>query len=164
MKELTCERLRELLHYDPLTGVFTRLVRTSNRINVGDIADAKSADGHIQFWVDGKLHYGHRLAWFYMTGSCPPEIVDHEDTDPSNNRWLNLRDGSNGINQENHRVAFKKDFDAPLGVHWSKAKQKWVAQIGHEGKTKHLGYFDDPFVAHQAYLKAKRELHLGCTL
>lgn len=35
---LTAKKLRELLHYDPQTGLFTRLVQTSNRVKVGDTA------------------------------------------------------------------------------------------------------------------------------
>lgn len=35
MYTLTPERLRELLHYDPNTGVFVWTARTSNRVRVG---------------------------------------------------------------------------------------------------------------------------------
>ncbi len=46
--DLTAARLRELLHYDPATGVFTRKVRTSNRINIGDVAGTLRPDGYLK--------------------------------------------------------------------------------------------------------------------
>ena len=37
--------------------------------------------------------------------------------------------------------------------------QKWHAQIGVNGKVKHLGYFPTPELAHEAYCKGAHELH-----
>ena len=45
----------------------------------------------------------------------------------------------------------------PLGVCYHKRDQKFHATMQINGKTKHLGYFETPKEAHQAYLKAKRE-------
>jgi hypothetical protein len=51
-----------------------------------------------------------------------------------------------------------------LGVHWSTQKNTWKAEIKTHGKKRHLGFFGDKHEAHQAYLKAKREIHAGCTI
>jgi hypothetical protein len=47
--------LRELLHYDPDTGIFTRLVAVSN-VHVGDVA-GRTADtrGYVAIGVNGRL-------------------------------------------------------------------------------------------------------------
>jgi hypothetical protein len=41
------------------------------------------------------------------------------------------------------------------GYTWHKGHQKWVAKIGFNKKTIHLGYFDTEENAHAAYLAAK---------
>jgi hypothetical protein len=44
-------------------------------------------------------------------------------------------------------------------VSWYKRKQKWVAGIGINGKRLHLGYFDTPEEAYEAYVTASNKYH-----
>lgn len=166
-------RLLELLHYDPTTGVFTWRVdrrlgangKGALRAAAGDVAGGLDVDsGYWQIRIGRRLYRGHRLAWFYMTGQWPECQVDHRDTDRSNNRWLNLRDVPQPVNAQNLRRARIDSKTGLQGVQYHRKKAKFAARITMAGKKRVLGYFDDPNVAHQVYLKAKRQLHEGCTI
>ncbi len=60
--ELTAEQLRSILNYDPETGIFTRKVRTSTSVKVGDVAGWPSGDGYLQITVQSRKYLAHRLA------------------------------------------------------------------------------------------------------
>lgn len=158
---LTAARLRELLHYDPLTGVFTRRVRTSQNNRAGDVAGGVNKGGYVQISVDGKLYYGHRLAALYMTGEWVAE-VDHRYGVRNDNRWGELRIGDRSFNRQNLRSAMKTSITGLLGV--SPSFSKFEARICVNRKTHRLGRFDTPEAAHAAYIAAKRELHSACTI
>lgn len=103
--EITGERLKELLTYDPETGVFRWRVASSNRAPAGSIArNIDRATGYIRVNVDGRRYYAHRLAFLYMTGAFPPAEVDHINGDPSDNRWLNLRPATRSENERNKGI------------------------------------------------------------
>lgn len=165
----TAARLRELLHYEPLTGVFTRRVDVSHNARAGDRAGTvNKVHGYVLIGVDGTQYFGHCLAVLYMTGEWPDGDVDHKDTDRSNLVWLNLRDVTPTINAQNQRRArVDNESSGLLGV--TRIKTGWKAQIGlrdSSGKrrTKNLGHFDSKEQAHRVYVIAKRQLHAGCTL
>lgn len=164
--DLTAARLRQLLHYDQLTGVFTWLQRTSNRIKVGDVAGSIDSNRYRVIVIDGKHHGAHRLAWLYVNGVWPNGEIDHEDGCRDNNRWKNLRDGTKMFNLENQRGPHRDTTSGYLGVSWNTQRDKWKATIWDRsrGRQKHLGFFDDPKVAHEAYVAAKRLMHEGNTL
>lgn len=62
--ELTAEKLREELHYDPATGLFTWLKHGwANR--VGTVAGGLSDRGYVVIVIAGKLRKAHRLAWLW---------------------------------------------------------------------------------------------------
>lgn len=89
---LTQLRLKELLHYDPVTGHFTWIVANSNRAPAGTPAGRTgNSHGYCPIGIDGKRYRAHRLAWLYMTGEWPPEHIDHINGVRSDNRWHNLR-------------------------------------------------------------------------
>ena len=163
MREITAERLRELLEYDPETGIFRWLARPSNCVHIGDIAGSKTAKGYIELKADGIRFYAHRLAFVFMTGELPPEDTDHINGNKSDNRWANLRAVSRQVNMQNLRKANKNNQNGLLGV--KSRGNRFTATIMIDGKSKWLGTYDTPEEAHQMYLKTKRTLHSeGCAL
>ena len=161
---LTQSELKRIWGYNPITGIFTRLVRTNGRVNVGDVADFLRSDGYVQLQILRKKYLCHRLAWLYMTGNFPNDATDHLNGIRHDNRWVNLRDATNSINQQNQRRPKSNNKSGYLGVSWHTRAGKWRATIRLNGKSFHLGIFDDVHEAAERYLQKKRELHEGCTI
>lgn len=160
---LTADRARELLTYDPETGDFYWRQTMGHRGKAGKIAGAVRG-GYRIIGVEKLTYAAHRLAWLITFGSWPMAEIDHINGDPGDNRIANLRDVSRAENLQNQRVAQRRNKCGLLGVSFHKAREKWRAQIAINGKSQHLGYFDTPEEAHQAYVLKKRELHQACTL
>ena len=55
----------------------------------------------------------------------------------------------------------RKPPSAFRGVHWAKASNKWMAQIGHKGKMKYLGTFDVEVAAARAHDEARKKIQLS---
>ena len=82
--------------------MFTRLVgRRGRDTKAGDIAGYLKSDGYVTICVDGKAYLAHRLAYLYMEGTWPPDMIDHKNNCPSNNIRTNLRPATNSENQLN---------------------------------------------------------------
>jgi len=159
---LTQERLKELLRYDPQTGVFTWLVSPGNRVPAGAIAGGPMGGGRWHITVCGVLYLAHRLAWLWMTGAWPKLEIDHRNGVGSDNKWTNLREADRPLNMENLQCAHRDNGSGFLGV--SRKRGAFEAQIQINGKKQYLGTFPDPVSAHAAYLEAKRKFHPGCTI
>lgn len=156
---ITAKELRRLFVYNPNTGEFVRAVDAKRgKAKAGDRAGYVENTGYSAFWANGKKYLAHRLAWLYMPGDWPAGQIDHIDGDRLNNRFDNLRDVSNGENQQNVWSAKKHNSHGLLGV--SKSKNRFKAEIRANGIRRHIGTFDTPEEAHQAYLKAKAVLHI----
>ena len=161
MNELTAQRLRELLHYDPETGLLTRKTTRGGQ-PTGAIAGNVCTDGRVQVYIDGRNFKAHRLIWLWVTGQWPVNDVDHKDGIPSNNRWANLRDVPHAVNLQNRQRAPKHSSTGLLGV--TKNRGGFGAQIKINGKRVWLGTFDTPEEAHRVAIDHKRIHHKGNTL
>lgn len=164
MRGVTADRLRFLLDYDADSGIFTWRGRTSNRVKIGSIAGSRHGAGYVQINVDGSNFLAHRLAWLHAHGTWPKGTVDHINGDRTDNRLLNLRDVSQGVNNGNVRKLPRHNTSGLLGASWCAADERWAAHISVDGKSRFLGNFDTADDAHAAYLTAKRRLHAGCTI
>ncbi len=153
---ITAEELRNVLSYDPETGVFVWLVR-SGRCGAGSVAGSikkRRSSAHVRIHVFGTQYYAHRLAWLYMTGKWPELKIDHVNNDGTDNRFINLRLATSSQNGGNSRKP-NTNTSGIKGVRFEDGK--WRAQLCVEGMRLHIGLFNCPTAAHIAYCKAAKE-------
>lgn len=159
---LTAERLKEVLFYDPETGVFTWRVFRGGTAKVGTIAghcQRKERGGglYLSIRVDWKRYQAHRLAWLYMTGEWPSLHIDHIDNkDTLNNRWANLRLATplQSAQNRSHYPSNRSGFKGVVA-----RDNQWAAFIKIKGKQLYLGLFKTAELAHEAYCDAAKRLH-----
>jgi hypothetical protein len=133
-------QVKRLFWYCPEAGKFTRLVSAGTRGKAGDNAGSLSPDGYVRIMIKFKNYFAHRLAWLYMHGTWPVEMIDHTDRNKSNNRISNLRECTQSENL--HNVGLRANNSTGFkAVIWNKGAGKFVAQAYVNGKKRHLGYF-----------------------
>lgn len=161
---LTQERLKELLHYDPETGVFTRIKKILGGNLDGSVGvsltgrDYRKGEGYLRICIDYKSYRCHRLAWLYMTGEFPKNQLDHIDLNKKNNKWENLREATNSQNHMNMAKTYK-NTSGFKGVSWCKKAKKFRAHIKHNKKFIHIGLFDNAEAANDAVMERRKVLH-----
>jgi hypothetical protein len=158
-RPITQKRLKELMNYNPSTGVFLRKKR---RLWIGHRAGGKVRGGYIRIGVGGRSYQAHHLAWLYVYGKLPT-MIDHKNGDAGDNRISNLRIATGAQNAYNKR---RKDGHKRLkGTRFVFNSKKWVASIGKDCQSYYLGTFDTEEAAHAAYCAASKKLHgeFGCT-
>lgn len=154
MKKIPIDQLRSLVTYDDKTGS----VKWISGQRVGREAGCRLSGGYRIIGICGTLILARRVAWALFHGEWPVSQIDHANGDPSDNRLCNLRPSTQVENRQNSRR--RNDASSGFkGVVWSKDHNKWRAYIGPRGKVKHLGYFDDPAVAHAAYTASAAEMY-----
>ena len=138
------EELAKRVNYNPETGEFTWKSSNSNKVKIGDKAGSVCrVRGYL--YIGCKLDcgkrraiLGHRLAW-YMYHRDLAYQIDHIDGDKINNSISNLRVCTQEQNTKNCSLS-SRNKSGYKGV--SKGyKGKWIAYIGLDSKTKHLGTF-----------------------
>lgn len=150
---LTQNELKQLVHYEPSTGVFTWLQKKPQgryKENLGWL-DSK---GYIEICIAQKRLKAHRWAWFYVYGELPGQI-DHINEIKTDNRLCNLRVVTTKQNHEN-RGAQKNNTSGFKGV--TRFQNKWRAQIMHNRKNFYLGVYETAEQASNAYKQKAQEL------
>lgn len=112
------------------------------------LAQVRKPDG-----TETKL-YMHILLARYPKG----EKVDHRNHNGLDNRQRNFRPSGRKGNQANTRSR-RGSSSAFKGVSWDKSRNKWIATIKCDDRSKTLGRFDDEFAAARVYDAKAVELH-----
>lgn len=155
VKLLTAEIARELLDYDPETGIVTRKV-SGHYWRVGKAIGTPTKKGYLHAWIYDTTYQLHRIAWLIVHGRWPAEQLDHINGVRNDNRLVNLRECTNAENRQNIRLSGYGQ-SGHLGV--SPHGDGWAVNITLNGKRQYLGYFEDKEVARDVYLKAKLLTH-----
>ena len=151
---ITQKRLKEVLDYNPDTGLFLWIRPGSGRV-VGDEAGTYDANGYIKIGIDREYYYAHRLAILYTDGYLPELTVDHKDRIPWHNWRDNLREASMQC-QSRNRGMNSRNTTGVKGVTWSERDKRWYAHIAVDGKLSYLGIFDNLLEAVYARFAAEQ--------
>jgi hypothetical protein len=167
----TAEEVRQLLDYDPSTGVLLWKERPESHFRGG--ANSASAyasmwnsrhagkkagchkDGYISIGINRRVLKAHRVIWLMVHGEWPDGEIDHINHIRDDNRLENLRVVTRRDNQLNHPLR-SNNTSGRVGVRRCKKTNKWVASIGTGPTYEHLGMFVDFDDASAAREKAER--------
>jgi len=157
MIELSFQRLRELLTYDSISGLFKWVKPTKYHPRLKNGIAGGISTGYVLIKIDGRKYRAHRLAWLYVHREWPAGGLDHINGCPLDNRISNLRIATNPQNQANRRRDRGKD--TPKGVRRLPGG-RFAARISVDKKLHHIGVFDTAEDAQSAYMDAAKK-HYG---
>ena len=153
--ELTQDQLRKVLYYNRATGDFHWRFGTKNR-EPWRRAGTRTGAGYEVIHVGGKLHYAHRLAVLYTTGSFPSAHTDHKNGSRAQNAVDNLRPLTASLNGHNRQGANRNSLSGVLGV--QRRGNRYRARIMVARKGVFLGSFLTEAEAIHAVQTAKAQL------
>lgn len=174
--EITPDLVRELLHYDPDTGVLTWRFRPAKYFSAKRHAAAWNAryanrtagailrsDKHayerisVHVSINGvsKSFCAHRLAWMHFYKTDAPKMIDHINRNALDNRISNLRPASYQVNT-NNKTKPTNNTSGVVGVHLDRGR--WVASccVG-GGKRQFVGSFTTKMEAACAIAQFRQE-------
>ena len=143
---LTQSALKEMLSYDPKTGLFRWLSTRSGIKADGAAGYINPKTNYCVITVKNNTFKAHRLAWLYVYGEWPINDIDHINQNGSDNRIENLRDVNRIENGRNHSLS-RTNTSGITGVCWNTRTKIWHANIRIGSRNIHLGTYHDKFEA-----------------
>lgn len=155
-QKVSAVEARELLDYDPTTGVLRWRRHMNPRARAGKEAGVIQDGRYRRIGIRGRYYMAHRLAWLIVTGEWPAHEVDHINGSCADNRWSNLRDATCA---ENKRNTIHRNRSGLIGAGYHAGKGQYRATIRVDGGRRFLGWFDAAEDAHAAYVLASKTYH-----
>ena len=153
MALLTQQELQLHIHYDPASGVFTRLKGKG----AGSVINGINKYRQYQYIrVLGSRYMAHRLAWLYTRGVWPISDIDHINRVKYDNRIDNLREVTKNENQYNRGLSINSSTGIK-GVY--KTKHGYIAQITINNRCTYLGTRSTAEEASAVFVNASKDRH-----
>jgi|SaaInlStandDraft_4_1057021.scaffolds.fasta_scaffold85231_2 hypothetical protein len=153
MTNLSQDLLHELFYYKD-GNLFNKISRSNFALKdkeVGWISDKNV--GYKCVTISSQKYKLHRLIWIFHNGNISTGFqLDHINGNRIDNHIENLRLVTHQENQWN-RVSAK-------GYYWREKQKRFISQIRVNNEQRHLGSFHNEQEARQAYINAKKELHI----
>ena len=111
------DSIRDAVSYDPDTGLLYRL-KSHGRWKAGEPVGHPLKNGYISHTHEGKRYYAHRIAWF-LAHNEQPDVIDHINHDPADNRLCNLRNVTKRANILHQRRRIWHISPAKRPGHWA---------------------------------------------
>lgn len=147
----TQEELKIMFDYTAAGALIWKI--NNKRARAGAVAGASSKTT-IVITINYKVFNAHRLVFLWHHGYMP-KYIDHINGNPFDNRIENLRPCTPGENTRNSKSRLFKNGVACSskfkGVHKCKQTGKWRAVLNMEGRTLHLGRYENEEDAAKAY-------------
>ncbi len=105
--EIPHTRLIEILKYQEESGKFTWVQCVGGGSRVGKEAGTVDSLGYIVIRIFGHGYKAHRLAYFYVTGHWPDEVIHHINGVRNDNRWENLTQASYSENSSAQKTSIR---------------------------------------------------------
>ncbi len=153
---LTQDRLKEVIFYNPSTGVFTWNVDVGYKIKTGDVAGTINPRGYRRIIINGKNYAAHRLAWLYAYGYCPEHVIDHMNGNRADNRLDNIRHVTRSCNSQNRKCS-DGTVSGFNGVCFDKRTKRWKSYITVNRNRIHIGRYDSEIDAAIARVQYENE-------
>ena len=118
MKEIDIAIIKKYLEYDEASGLliwkqrdletfkYKIMGENWNERYAGQIAGSIDSRGYVVLKINDKTYRAHRIIWAMVYGEWP-DIIDHIDGNPTNNRLSNLRNVTSKDNARNRKVMNK---------------------------------------------------------
>ena len=154
-QSLSQDLLHELFEYKD-GNLYWKVSRKG--VKPSKLAGTKHVSGHFQIEINHKIYRAHRLIFLMFYGYLP-EMVDHIDGNPSNNKIENLRAANNSTNQFNAKTR-STNLLGIKGIGFDKRRNRYRARIKVNGKELFCRYYKELEDAKNAIAIA-RDLYHG---
>ena len=98
---------KDIIDYNPETGIFIWKKKISNKNVVGKRAGYLSSNGYRYLTIYKKMYLESRVAWYMIHGKFPDNEIDHINRIKDDNRIINLREATRSqqiLNSKRKRI------------------------------------------------------------